>query len=532
MITINRQQGYLTIVTVILIAIMGFIAVAMAYVFSNSASSTNNYQEASSALYLADSALEQATRALLLPKVGSRVACSGLTITNSAVGDGIYTVTAAGPFDTPSHATTLNTALTATATTIPVVSTTGYQSSGRIMVDRELINYTAVDATDFLNATRGVDGSTAVIHALATPVGQYQCNLSATGGVPTITPANPGDPGGIRKLNENIQLQDSWAVGNKPGTNNFTFIRWNNPTELAWNNASVASASAVNLNSISMLSYADGWAVGANGTFMHWDGNTWTPQNPATVPNVTLQSIYCNSSNDCQAVGQKSGSSPAIAHWNGAIWTSFIPINASGNNLLSVRCDASNDCWAVGDNAGNKFYQWNGTTWITVIVGTLSGFTFNSVYCNSSTDCWAVGSNDIFARKNGTSWANASVTERGTIPSAIYNSVFCNSSADCWAVGNSNSAKDLFVHWNGTNWSRDTSNPTPVVNLNEVKCANTNDCWAVGAASGGQPTFVHWDGTSWTTFTVSGLPNVNLISLSMIMGPSSQPWSNWTENFS
>jgi photosystem II stability/assembly factor-like uncharacterized protein len=396
------------------------------------------------------------------------------------------------------------------------------------MIDRELINYTAINATNFLNATRGVDNSTAAAHASGAPVGQYQCRLSSSGGVPTLTPANPGDPGGIRVLNQTIQLQEAWAVGNKPATNNFTFIHWNNPTEVAWSNSSVASASAVNLNSISMLSYADGWAVGANRTFVRWNGNTWTSQTPAAIPNVTMNGIYCNASNDCHAVGDRSGGNPTFARWNGISWSALSPSNGTNVNLESVHCDASNDCWAVG--GGSAFYQWNGAGWTGVNV-TLSGATFNGVFCNSSTDCWAVGATNIFGRKNGASWANASVTERGNIPSTQYNGIYCVGPSDCWAVGNANSSNNLFAHWNGTSWTRDTSNPTPVVNLLSVACMNTNDCWAVGAASGTQGTFFHWNGTSWTNIATSGMPNVQMNSVAVI-GPNNQPWSIWSENFS
>lgn len=530
MISIKKQHGFLTILTVILIVVMSFLAVSIAYVFSNSAFSISNFQQAERALYLAESGLEEATRALLLPTTAARDACAGLNIIDSSIAGGTYTVTSTGPFSAPSPATTLSGALTNSATTIPVASTIGYQSSGRIMIDKELINYTAVNSTNFLNATRGIDSSTATTHAISAPVGQYQCRLNSTGGAPTLTYTNPGDPGGVRTLNENIQLQEAWAVGNKPAANNFTYIHWNNPTELLWTNASIASASSVILNSVSMISYDDGWAVGASRTFARWNGNTWTSQTPAAIPNVAMNGVFCNASNDCHAVGQNSGGA-LMARWNGASWTRIVPSNSSNNNLNSVHCDASNDCWAVGTNTGNKFYQWNGSTWTGVVVGALSGFTFGGVFCNSSTDCWAVGNSNIFGRKNGASWANASVTERGSIPSAQYNGIYCNAPSDCWAVGNTNSGNNLFVHWNGTSWARDTSNPTPVVNLLDVSCANTNDCWAVGATSSSQGTFFHWNGTNWTNFAVSGVPNVQLNSVSVI-APSTQPWSIWAENFS
>jgi len=508
---------------------MGFLAVSMAYVFSNSATSTSNFQSANRALYLAESGLEQATRALLLPTVASRDSCTAMNITNAAVNGGTYTITATAPLAAPSPPTTISGALTNSATTIPVASTTGYQSAGRIMIDHELINYTAVNATNFLNVTRGVDSSTAAAHASGTAVGQYQCNLTSSGGAPTLTPTNPGDPGGARTLNQAIQLQEAWAVGNKPAAATFTFIHWNNPTEVAWTNASVASASSVILSSISMISYDDGWAVGASRTFAHWNGSTWTSQTPAAIPNVTMTGVFCNASNDCHAVGQRAAGNSTLARWNGASWTSLTATGSTNTNLSSVNCDNSNDCWAVG--ASNTFYQWNGAGWTGVSAAALTGFTFNGVFCNSSTDCWAVGATNIFGRKNGASWANATVTERGSIPSAQYNGIDCVAPSDCWAVGNTNAANNLFVHWNGTSWSRNGSNPSPVVNLLGVACANTNDCWAVGAVSGAQGTFFHWNGTSWSNFAVSGMPNAQLNGIAII-APNSQPWSVWSENFS
>src|SRR5260221_36374 len=108
MITLQKQQGFLTIVTVILIVIMGFVAISIAYVVSRSAMSTSNFQSANRALFLAESGLEQATRALLLPTIASRNKCSGLSISNSSISGGTFTVTATGPFSSPAPATTLN----------------------------------------------------------------------------------------------------------------------------------------------------------------------------------------------------------------------------------------------------------------------------------------------------------------------------------------------------------------------------------------------------------------------------------------
>ncbi|MEL0176726.1 MAG: hypothetical protein VW810_00315 [Pelagibacteraceae bacterium] len=50
-------------------------------------------------------------------------------------------------------------------TSITVDSTTGFPTSGRIIVEDEIISYTSTNATNFLNITRGVDGSSTAAHS-------------------------------------------------------------------------------------------------------------------------------------------------------------------------------------------------------------------------------------------------------------------------------------------------------------------------------------------------------------------------------
>ena len=68
--------------------------------------------------------------------------------------------------------TTLNGALNSSATTITVVSTTGFAATGAIGINGEYITYTGKTATTFTGCTRGV-GSTAVGHNSGAVVNQY-----------------------------------------------------------------------------------------------------------------------------------------------------------------------------------------------------------------------------------------------------------------------------------------------------------------------------------------------------------------------
>jgi hypothetical protein len=61
-------------------------------------------------------------------------------------------------------ATTLNGALNASATTIPVTSTSGFLTTGTVIIDSETVTYTGVAANTLTGCTRGALGSTAASH--------------------------------------------------------------------------------------------------------------------------------------------------------------------------------------------------------------------------------------------------------------------------------------------------------------------------------------------------------------------------------
>jgi len=75
--------------------------------------------------------------------------------------------------------TTLDGALTDSATTITVASTTDFSSSGTIYIGNEQITYTGTTSTTFTGATRGANSTTASAHDSGTTVTQFD-----QGGVP------------------------------------------------------------------------------------------------------------------------------------------------------------------------------------------------------------------------------------------------------------------------------------------------------------------------------------------------------------
>src|SRR3990167_6303770 len=298
---LQSQQGFLAIAAVVIIAIFGVIGLIATYLINTDILGGANQLDAEQALYIAEAGLEGATHQLRINTIASTTSCT--TITGNANLTHFTFTGAKGPFTVTGSktsvttASTLSGAITSNATTIPLASTASYATAGRIMIDREFIDYLTVSGNNLLNVRRGVDGTLASAHASGAPAGQYQCNLSSQAGVPSLSPAG-NVVGGRRIANEVVQLPEVWAVGAITNGSNTNFILWNNPTELTWNNFNLSNNKAI--NNVSALSYVDAWAVGQQGVVFHWNGNAWAAGTSNT--NSNLNGVDCVANNHCWAV--------------------------------------------------------------------------------------------------------------------------------------------------------------------------------------------------------------------------------------
>lgn len=500
------QKGFFIIVMVVLIVIMALVATTTAYLFTTGSRSSTNRLLSTQAYYLAEAGLERGTFALLTPHVTSAVAltqrytCTLTSFSDQSLGAGVFTVTPTA-FDL---STTLNGALTSSATTITVTSTAGFATRGRVRIDREAVDYYGTTATTLTGVVRGRDGTTAVAHATATPVAQYQCSLVSEGEVPTSA-----SPVGRRVLEQAVQQQKAWMVGNNSSGDFFGM--WDGVTWIR--QGPDATIPNVNFNDVTMLSYADGWGVGNNGNFAFYNGASW---NFSATLGTTVNGVYCVSKNDCWAVGN----SMKFYRYTGTTWSESQDLGATA--IHTVFCVSSTDCWAAGASA--KFYRYTGTTWSEV--EDLGASDINNIFCLSSTNCLGVGASfKFYSNTTGTDTGWSEVQDLG---GSALNGLYCYSSTDCWAVGNSRT----FARYNGTTWSDFSGSVTslPNVTYSEVACYHPNDCWAVGNSNGGEATMVHWDGSAWTRLTVTALPNVDLNAID-IVGARDRPQAAWEEDF-
>jgi len=553
-----RQRGFLLIISVVLIVVAALALTVMVYFSVTGNQATVRHLSSKQALFVAESGLERGTRALLSPVLNERRTCAAVTgdvnLSNVAFGAGRFSVTGGVPFY-PAAPTTLRLAISATDSTIPVNGLAGYAAAGRVLIGGEAIDYSEVEAADdaicggagrapcLVGAARGRDGTMAAAHAAGSPVGQYQCDLESEGGVPDLANAR-----GKRVVNQGVQLQEGWAVGE-----NGTILRWaGGPAGTpAW----TAEASPVtgDLEGIFMLSYADGWVVGRDGPgaaqsprILYWNGTAWVTRNSNLNINLDLSDIHCIDSDDCWAVGESGAGAvqrPLILYWNGTTWTTRNSSLNINEDLNDVYCVATDDCWAVGtDGAGAArspfMLHWDGGAWATNNSNLNINENLNGVHCVATDDCWAVGTDGGGAARspfilqwNGTAWAtnNSSLNINEDL-----NDVYCVATDDCWAVGDSGTGaaqRPLILHWNGTAWAPRNSNLNINENLDEVYCVTGNDCWAVGTDGTGaarSPLILHWNGNAWATGNSNLGVNDDLMAVHVI-GARRHPQAAWRE---
>lgn len=534
--SLNNQTGVsiiATVLTLLMLAVFGAVIVSLVTTGSNIGLQE---EQGVQALYVAEAGLQKALNYIIQQKdaacsVSETCACTDAAVyanTNPSLSAGSFNVTT-----TPTQVTnptTLSGLINSIQTSIPVSSDPQgvYAAYGRIMIDREVIEYASLTANSFEGCRRGIAGTTASTHSLGTRVGQKQCTIASAGTistnplttvqrqVSTVTELQNGwiaRGGGAEDLNEVrcTAANNCWAVGT-----NGAIMQWNGST---WRK--VPSPTAEDLNSVFMLSANNGWAVGnqdGNELILRWDGTTWNRLGPfANVADRNLNSVYMVSPNEVWIVGddRPGGANNALAYrWrdtngNGVVenaeWTYFDP--GTDNDLQSVYMIDTNgdgfaeDGWTIGDNG--VILRWNtplANQWNNV--ASPAGSNLNSVYCTASNNCWAVGDTwnppgpppvqEVILRWTvGPNWALLPASL--SIPNENLNGVYCVDDNNCWATGDNG----IILRWNTPipNTWNNVASPT-TENLNSVYMVSAADGWAVGDNG----TILKWDGISWTPF--------------------------------
>ena len=238
----------------------------------------------------------------------------------------------------------------------------------------------------------------------------------------------------------------------------------------------------------------DIYAVGGNGTIVHYDGSAWSIMNSGTTH--WLLGIWGSGPSDIYAVG----SGGTILHYNGLAWSAMD--SGTAYELRGVWGSGSSDVYAAGQGLGRfaTILHYDGTTWSSMNIDApeqSAGTTpqLAGIWGSGPGDVYAVGRERTILQYNGTTWLHV-FHEAGVDLAGIWGS----GPGDIYAVGvATGGSSSAILHYNGTAWSTIwTSNSM----LAGIWGSGPSDIYAVGYGG----TILHYDGTTWSSMT-SGTTN-------------------------
>ncbi|MDR3492172.1 MAG: hypothetical protein P4M12_09065 [Gammaproteobacteria bacterium] len=565
------QKGFLTIVAIIMIAIIGFMGAVIGSMFFSTAMSSATLFQGTVTLYVASSGLEKTARYLLTPVLANRSTCAaisgnaaltnasfaGTTVPGTFTAQTVNNAGAVGSYPAIAANTTLAVAMLANSTTATVASTAAFAPKGRIMIDRESINYTGKTATTFIGLGRGAGLSLPSSHANGAQISQLQCTIDVNAGLPTLAAAKYQ-----RELEESIQLQEAWAAGVGITTTS-QFSRWNQPAEKTWTHSTLGGGTSVaTINGVSVTSNGEGWAVGQginlDYQFYHEVAGVWTRSSVAArcknLAKNNLFAVSTVSSQEAWAVGGNANNGTnggsncnggngrdSIIQWNGTTWTTLappaIPIDNSFNNVIlravHVIDTAGTGTGNIGFIVGDRgiIIKYNGSTWTNDPQSkVITALNLYSVYVVSMTEAWAsggIGNNTgIILKWTGTgggagTWSiAASGLTRSLRSIYMRDDTGAGIATSGWAVG----LAGINYSYDGTTWTAQANTPGNR-NLFAVISFASNDIWAAGLGNNTQ-NLNHWDGTSWAAVASNMTTQINGLSA---IEPSRFPFSGWNK---
>lgn len=204
--------------------------------------------------------------------------------------------------------------LDATSTTINVTDTSQFLASGTILIDAEIINYSGKTPTSFTGCTRGVGGSTAVVHAFrptaGTPSPVYAYNVVGYYGTTGWGDATIGGGTGVGQQMR-IWTQDNYGQDLVAAYRGGPIYYWTNntstwePAEPLVTDVPIVGTNQVIVSDVSRFVIAMGCNQFGSGSFnpmvVRWSDqenpNTWSP----AITNQSGEQLLSNGSYIVQA---------------------------------------------------------------------------------------------------------------------------------------------------------------------------------------------------------------------------------------
>ncbi|HSY81420.1 MAG TPA: hypothetical protein VK807_06645 [Gemmatimonadaceae bacterium] len=354
---------------------------------------------------------------------------------------------------------------------------------------------------------------------------EVSADMPAEGSVLRWTPIHQGVTGNQLTAVWQDSTDDVFAVGL-----NGTVLHYNGTT---WS-ALPLNQPTYQLRAVYGTSSSDVWMVGDGGVTVHYNGSTFTTVSTGLATPPNLKGVWEANSKNIYAVG---GAITVLQSRNATSWTAVATPHGVVDTLRAVWGADSAHVFAVGDAGRLLMYNGTGSTGWTAFAKPTGNPPFRGVWGTSATNVFAVATNGAVYQYNGATWTvmNSNTTNE-------LDAVGGTSASNVWAVG----VDGTTIHFNGAgNWTY--INPSVGLNLHGVSSGSASPTWAVGdggtlislsgttetvSAQSGFPIFRIWaasdtsiwattvgtvlhsnNGTTWSTMYVSTTPNDTMLGL-------------------
>lgn len=261
--------------------------------------------------------------------------------------------------------------------------------------------------------------------------------------------------------------RDVWAVGENGTTLHYDGTSWQ----------SVPSGTTLFLNAIDGTSPTNVWAIGEAGLVLRWDGRAWQ-----SVPSGSTQELFGLEVADEKVIVTSPGT--LIEFSLGVPTMSEFQVPTT-EGLFGI--------WAAGRDAvfaiaGTSVYRFDGSQWADTVTGSLDELW--AVWGSSATNVFAVGEVGSIYRYDGSTWTRQ---VSGTMANLV--AVWGSGPSDVYAVGDEGSV----LHFDGASWTAVATGTFD--RFYSVWGSGPNDVFAVGQRG----RVLHWNGSGWATLDTGGL---------------------------
>ncbi|MBC8197012.1 MAG: carboxypeptidase-like regulatory domain-containing protein [Candidatus Marinimicrobia bacterium] len=233
----------------------------------------------------------------------------------------------------------------------------------------------------------------------------------------------------------------------------------------------------------------DGYAVGESSVIYdakiyHWGGSNWVEE-VVHDDALDLYDVRFIDANNGYAVGN----SGTFLYYNGVSWSEF---NSPTYSSIEAVFPLSNDnIWTY---ASDDIYHWDGSEWTSTH---LDISYIRDIYFINENDGWVVDQYGKMFHYNGIGWAFHSNVENYYVSNGeLY---FLNSS-EGWYINNYNNtgnAYNFVYHYDGSSWTRYEDNDYPIYRVTRIQEISASNIWAVGYGG----LIFNFDGERWNSVT-------------------------------